>query len=389
VSSAHGPLHRLLLCFPREAVVRRGYRTVYAELFAKLPAETRLTVLVHPAAADELVQLLDAAERRSTTTIVRTGEDLRFTVWAQDPCVVLQGDGQTTLLVPAGFERQQDADTVALFAQVIGARVQRSSLPFHGGDVLTADVFVLVGRTCTAARSATFDAEDAAVGSDVPTHAVETERPELAERFGELVDPALRVHVVGTDRPLPVNRTRTIRVKGQDIIEVLPGGAQSPHPMIHLDMFLTLAGRGPDGRYRILVGSPAMADDLLGRSVVDSSLSEHLTDDGFEVLRNPLPLTYGDGRRDIDGELRDVRLWYLATSNNCLVQIDEGAGNRVWLPTYGHGPWKELAATDDANRRIWEQLGFTVTELTSFHTFAQRFGALHCIAKEFDRTPVA
>jgi hypothetical protein len=51
----------------------------------------------------------------------------------------------------------------------------------------------------------------------------------------------------------------------------------------------------------------------------------------------------------------------------------------------GHGAWKELAATDEANRRLWEELGFTVHELASFHAFAQRAGALHCIAKELER----
>lgn len=105
------------------------------------------------------------------------------------------------------------------------------------------------------------------------------------------------------------------------------------------------------------------------------------------MRRNPLPLTYGDGRRHIDGELRDVRLWYLATTNNCLVQIDEAEGDHVWLPTYGHDAWRELTATDAANRHLWEELGFAVHELTSFHAFAQRFGALHCIAKELDRHP--
>lgn len=49
VSSVHGPLGHLLLWFPREAVVRRGYLQVYADLLAQLPLATRLTVLAHPA----------------------------------------------------------------------------------------------------------------------------------------------------------------------------------------------------------------------------------------------------------------------------------------------------------------------------------------------------
>ena len=386
VSNAHGPLGHLLLWFPREAAVRRGYRAVYADLLAALPATTRLTVLVHPGAADVLTGLLDRSGRHATTTIVSTGADLRFSVWAQDPCLVLQcgGDG-VRLLTPSGFDRQQDTQAVEVIAEATGAEVVPTGLAFHGGDVLTGDDFVLIGRHGLDATVATL-ADDPAVAAGADAHAL------ALERFTDLLAGGRRLRVVGTAQALPAQRLRTIRVRGRDVVEILPGGADSPHPLIHLDMFLTLAGRGPDGRYRLLLGSPALADEILGRATVDEALAEHLddiaaqlADEGFEVVRTPLPLTYGHGRREVDGELRDVRLWYLATSNNCLVQIDEDSGDQVWLPTYGHGAWRELAATDEANRRIWEQLGFEVHQLTSFHTFTQRFGALHCIAKELDR----
>lgn len=164
-------------------------------------------------------------------------------------------------------------------------------------------------------------------------------------------------------------------------------------PLVHLDLFISLAGRGPSGKYRLLVGSPAAADALLDRPPVDHAVSplfddiaEQLRDEGFDVIRNPLPLTHGDGRRLVDGVARDVRLWYFATSNNCLVQIDAAEGDHVWLPTYGHGPWRELAATDDANRRIWAGLGFVTHQVADFHAFAQRLGALHCVTKFIERS---
>ncbi len=391
VSTAHGPLRRLLLYFPREAMVRSGYRVVYADLLGKLPAATRLTVVAHPGAVDALDQLLHESGRRATTTVIRSDLDLRFTVWAQDPCVVVQGnDEQTTFVTPARFDREQDADAVELLARATSADVQRSSLSFPGGDVLAGDDFVLLGWDC---RRATMDAPEHEAAAAAST---ETYRAASAARcFQELFAPDHRVRFVGTDRLLSHARTRPIEVKGREVVEILPGGGEGPHPLVHLDMFMTLAGRGADGRYRLLVGSPALADELLGRDVVDPELSAACDDvaaqllaEGFEVERNPLPLTFGDGRRRLDGEVRDVRLWYLATANNCLVQIDEVAGDHVWLPTYGHGAWRELTATDAVNRRIWEQLGFTVHELTSFHTFTQRFGALHCIAKELDRRPL-
>jgi hypothetical protein len=80
-----------------------------------------------------------------------------------------------------------------------------------------------------------------------------------------------------------------------------------------------------------------------------------------------------------------VRQWYFATSNNCLVEITD-TSKRVWLPTYGHGPWRALAATDEASREIWEELGFEVVQLGDFHPFAQNLGSLHCIKKYLARS---
>lgn len=388
VSTAHGPLRRLLLCFPLEAALRPGYRAAYADLFATLPPTTRLTVLVDPRAADVLDELVATAGRQATTTMVPADHGLRFTVWAQDPCLVLQDDdAQTTLLTPLIFDRQQDAGTVGLVARATGAQARPSSLRFHGGYVLVGDDFVLVGRDCREATLETLEREEA---TTIVGEQARTER--AAARFREELGSDRRVLFVGSGRRLPPDRTRPIHVNGGEVLEILPGGADSPPPLGHLDMFMTLAGRGPSGRYRVLVGSPALADDLLGRAPVDAAVSglfddvaAQLASEGFEVIRNPLPLTRGDGRRRIDGQLRDVRLWYFATANNCLVQLDAVEGDHVWLPTYGHGAWRELTATDAVNRQIWEGLGCTVHELGSFHAFAQRHGALRCIAKELDR----
>ena len=99
---------------------------------------------------------------------------------------------------------------------------------------------------------------------------------------------------------------------------------------------------------------------------------------GFEVTRTPLPRVY------VDYPEERVRQWYFATSNNCLVEVADGS-KRVWLPTYGHGPWAALRATDEANQAIWEKLGFEVVPLGNFHYFAQNLGALHCIKKYLAR----
>jgi hypothetical protein len=151
-------------------------------------------------------------------------------------------------------------------------------------------------------------------------------------------------------------------------------------------MFLTLAGRGDDGRYRVLVGDPRLAAQMLDQPVRPHAMAEVYDDvaagldrRGFDVRRNPLPLVYLDDPRD------RVRLWYFATANNALVQ-DVPGDRVVLLPTYGHGEWPELAITDEANAQIWRELGYQARMLGDFHPFAENLGAVHCITKYLART---
>lgn len=376
------------MCFPREAVLLRGYRAAYADLFAKLPATTRLTVLAHPSAVADLRELLTAAGADGRARVVVAPAELEFTVWAQDPYLALaDGEDGPCLLRPFFFRREGDAGIAEVLARSTQIRVKESSLCFQGGYVLVGDDFVLVGRDCLDATLETLEQDYA-----TPVPAGRDRVEFAAEVFREGLDPSRRVVFVGTDLPVPSEVKRAIVINGSEKIEFAHGDSGRAQPLGHLDMFVSLAGRGESGSYRLLVGSPALADRLLGRPPLEyavaalfDDVAEKLAEQGFEVIRNPLPLTYADGRRSVEGEERDVRIWYFASSNNCLVQIDEREGNHVWLPTYGHGAWKELAATDEANGRIWAELGFTVHQLTSFHAFAQRLGAVHCITKDLER----
>ena len=98
----------------------------------------------------------------------------------------------------------------------------------------------------------------------------------------------------------------------------------------------------------------------------------------FVVIRTPLPLIAGRNPR------KRTILWYFATSNNALVQV-EGNRKEVWLPTYGHGEWEVMKAVDNYHVRVWRSLGFQVHRLEDFHPFAIQLGAAHCIKKYLNR----
>ena len=149
----------------------------------------------------------------------------------------------------------------------------------------------------------------------------------VVDLFRKTFDPERDFFFVGTRLPVPDVQSRAVTINGEQWTEVLYAGTGYHQPIFHIDMFVSLTGRGQSGRYRVLVGSPAEADRLLGRSPLPQALSEIFDDvareleaQGFDVIRNPLPLTYVD-----DPQARE-RFWYFATSNNCLVQIDDAEG---------------------------------------------------------------
>lgn len=385
VSSAHGPIKHMLLCYPSYGAGERAYRTVYLDLLKKLPKTTRFTILTHPSVTRDLQAVLSAAGANKRATIVESPEYLQFLVWAEDPFVVVKDGagkkGKTYFIEPFSFARAADATVSDLIAEATPLQNLQSPLYFQGGNVLIGDDFVLIG--------ADYPTNTLALIHDYGHIAAPPGQNEAAfvnQLYRNTFDPLRAVKYVGTKLPIPQEQMREFKLGGKTWTEVLYAGAGQAQPIFHIDMFISLAGRAKSGQYRVLVGSPVMADSILKRPPVAHAMSEAFDDVvrqlqrmGFEVIRNPMPLTY------VDDPASRTRFWYFATSNNCLVQIDKRAGNHVWLPSYGHGDWADLAATDRANQRVWEGLGFTAHMLADFHPFAQNLGSVHCIKKYLER----
>lgn len=385
VSSAHGPLRHILFAYPGYAGGEFGYRGVYEDLFSKLPETTRLTVLSHPTVTADLQGALEAASASSRATIVEAPAHLNFLVWAEDPYVAVQDaadDPPTTYLVePFTFTRVGDAAMADLVADATAVQSTQSPLYFQGGNVLIGDDFVLIGADYPANTLALIDRYrhiDVPAGVDLGEF--------VRGLYRETLDPDRDVRYVGTKLPVPQYMRRRITVDGQPWTEELYLGTGTAQPIFHIDMFISLAGRDADGRYRLLVGSPPLASEILGAPTPEHAMAAIFDDvaaqlerQGFSVLRNPLPLTWVDDRST------RTRTWYFATANNSLVQIDDAAGDAVWLPSYGHGPWAYLAPIDAEMKRIWEGLGFEVHQLGDFNPFAQNLGSVHCIKKYLER----
>jgi hypothetical protein len=387
VSSAHGAFGHILLCYPSFAGGDDLFRDVFVDLFRKLPQAVELTVVAHPSVVSDLDGILQAERPGSQATIVEAPDYLHFTIWAEDPYVVVEDVGAAPprrfLVEPFAFPRGGDSVVADLVAEATELQSTQSPLFFQGGNVLIGDDFVLIGVDYLFETLDTFLRYRPVLGMpDDPGEAQQF----VVDLFRQTFDPGRELFFAGTRLRVPDEERRAVTIDGEQWTEVLFAGTGHHQPIFHIDMFVSLAGRSASGRYRLLVGSPALADDVLGRPQLPHALSEIFDDvarqlaaQGFEILRNPLPLTY------VDDPVAKERFWYFATSNNCLVQIADAEESQVWVPTYGHGPWSDLVATDEANRRVWEELGFTVHQLADFNVFAQNLGSVHCIKKYLGR----
>jgi hypothetical protein len=400
VSSAHGPLRHVMLWYPPETGSFRPYRAVYGDLLRLLPATTRVTMVVHPRSLVDAEALAEGAV--GDVELVTTPDWLGFSVWAEDACVVVEDVAAeppvTYFAEPFEFLRAGDQIVSDLVAQATTLQSTQLPLMFQGGNILIGDDFVFVGR----------DYLDESVDKAVEIGHIEgfpergsraAQESFIRDLFRRTFDPDRDVHFLESDPRGRVGNS-VVEEDGRVFFDEVETGRGPRQPIFHIDMFVSLAGPDPDsGRYRVLVGSPALADELMGWEPVEHELQEEydavarqLEGLGFLVGRTPLPYTVADfrGEEEVpagDGgtvTIQGRRVWYHATSNNCLVQID-GDGRDVWLPTYGYGAQRALEASDRSHRRTWEQLGFTVHQLGDFNAFAYNLGALHCIKKYLAR----
>ncbi len=384
VASAAGAIAKLLLTIPSYAVQGgddNPYGVVYRDLIAKLPPETELVILTHDVVADTVRSWVTAAQRAAPAQVIATDDFLGFSVWAEDGYVVIADEGEPNAFVePAAFPRYGDALVADQVGAAAGLDLYQAPLHLQGGNVLIGDDFFFIGLDYPLL---TF--EEGILTA--PTQAGEDAL--LREVYRRYLDAERSFVPVGTTLPVPAAAQREFRLGGATWTEELYAGNTpgTRQPIFHIDMFVSLAGRGGDGRYRVLVGDPREAARLTGEPLqahamapVFDDIARDLGRRGYAVTRTPLPLVYAD---DPGARLRS---WYFATSNNVLVHAPAGQRPTVFIPTYAHGPFADtLAATDRRNAEIWEGLGYAVVGLEDFHPFALNLGAAHCIKKYLAR----
>jgi hypothetical protein len=417
ISTWQGRIDRILLALPAYAVEDRDSEAAYRSLIAALRPGTEF-VAVHAAARrDDVAEWFRAAGHTDTVTFVPLPDYVSFTDWAEDAYVALTdaSDDSAYLMEPWEFLRAGDALIADAVEEHTDIRASQAPLIFQGGNCLIGDDFWFLGTDYFADTVALLRSGRPPVTVPDPAGLDGLVR----QLFRDYLDADRELMLIGTRRPIAVAEFRGRREGDTFYLDLPSGGAGDLQPIFHIDMFLTLVGR-ENGRFTVLVGDPAQADELLGttspydlREVYDS-IADGLSAAGFDVRRNPLvhrgtagqvlpladlaAIAGQDGNAALLEAVREltaagaaddtrviVRDWHHVTWNNCLVEHSASAGRHVYLPTFGHGGNADLAVIDTHMGRLWTELGFQVHPLGDFNAFARRQGVVHCVTKYLRR----
>ncbi|HEV2760990.1 MAG TPA: hypothetical protein VGV86_15630 [Acidimicrobiales bacterium] len=419
ISSWQGAIETLLLAFPAYGVESPELAAGYRSVIAAMRPGTKFVVVHNVSGRGDVEEWFTVAgHARGNVTYVPLPDYVSFTDWAEDAYVALldAADGASYLMEPWEFPRAGDALISESVQEHVTLRSGQAPLIFQGGNCLVGDDFWLLGKDYFADSVALVEGSFPPV--EIP--AGKTSDAFVTQLFADYVDGTRELVVVGTKRPIPLRQFYGTSEQGRFYLDIPGDGAGTYQPIFHIDMFITLVGPDPDGAFNVLVGSPALGDELLGTrspfsldSVFDS-IAAQLAAAGMKVHRNPLVHRPEVGRsltvaqlRDIAGEPGNeslleavtellaagatdstevrVRSWHHVTWNNCLVENSTTVGRRVYLPTFGHPPNEDLAPVDEEMKAFWERLGFSVHDLGDFNPFARRQGVVHCIKKYLGR----
>jgi hypothetical protein len=385
VSSAEGKISKILFTIPKNIHNENGKPlwNIYQNIFKQLPEHTLIVLAVQQQALSFVHQWVLEHGIKERFFFIEIPAHINITVWAEDPFVVAEDtiSGEKYFMEPHSFPRWEDGFIASFVSEKLNWNRTKLPIYFEGGNILVGDDFFLIGA-------------DYPIVSMGQTRKIikpkdnESETDFICRIYNESLDATRKMIIVGSTLPVPSNKTSEIEINGEQWTETFfqnnEGG--TVQPLFHIDMFVTLAGRKNGGKYRVLVGDPRLAAEILELDTIQYSMPElfddvakGLTNKGFEVIRLPLPMIY------MDDPEKKKRRWYFASYNNCLVEIINEHYKTIWLPTYGYGAWEVLRKTDKYAKAIFEELGFNVIQLADYHPLAEDSGSLHCIKKYLDR----
>jgi hypothetical protein len=354
VSDCGGLIEEVAMTIPQRVLQTSPHLKAAAlgKLVESLPADVTLYLMTDDPSTPLFRSWYEQRAFSAVPIVMGIGDDaplLDSEMWSQDPWMAAEQDGRLLL------HHLRYADRPGRQARWLSAHrrlaIDAPSLQLAGGNTLTGPDFRILG----------------------------TQSIELTRRIGQdsiSFEAALARHRALDPRPIHIFGF-PLPARGGAPIEL----RQQPH---HLDLVLSLTGKvTAAGKHLLLLADPRGTLDpdgprMPGWAEQLDATAERLAADGFAVLRNKVPYLSHPAYAP-NPSLR-------AYNNVMLENAIRTAKSRplVWLPHFGDLE-PDLGVYDDANRAVWESLGFEVVAVPGWSALVQAGGALRCASKVLRR----
>ncbi len=373
----------------RRAVLRNA--ALVTQIVNALPPSTKVTILTNDRAAFTVAR----NPHPQRVDFVELPSEHDFTIWPQDPFLVLLGrQGQPCLLGSAEFDRADDRLLVKGLAEHLGCKHRTSKLAFQGGNLVVGTRHVFIGVETIRHNALRLNISD-----EETVHRFQEELGRTVIVLGPLPQPVAHIDMVVTpldahhlavaDPSAGARLARAQLDKQPDTVGNFERSCEAlyfGHPQIDV----VHDRKGKEIRTQRIVGqtkTAVAACETIGPHL--DKLARHLKDFGYEVYRVPY---LAQGRDEPGGAANELGREHEHSCDNeepkagypCLTYnnvLMESLGDRrvVYLPQYG---W---AAMDTAAGQAWKRMGYTVVGVEGLTTSAISGGSLRCCVKVLQR----
>jgi hypothetical protein len=312
---------------------------------------------------------------------VELASDKSYTIWPQDPFLVLQNEeGAKEILISAEFERADDETFPETLARELGWPARRSSLAFEGGNIVSDEETTFIGANTVRYNALRLGETDVEIARRFE---IELGKPVLV--VGPYPQPVGHIDMILT--PLGGKRiavadaalgARTVRAEMEEHPEEVTTFEES----CERDFFGDSSIRSVVDAEGKAVESPSIVGGTANAVSASESLAglldgvaDALAARGYRVERIPFlmdePPSSADGKTVGPG-------YPTLTYNNVL--LDRGPeGATVFLPRYG------LKVLDRRAEDAWIELGYRVVSVAGLTVSAMYGGSLRCCVKVLSR----
>jgi len=383
-----GPIKHVVcvLNSARRATLRNA--SIVTHVINALPKQSRITILTN----DRPAFLIAGKRQPERLRLVDLPRQSAFTIWPQDPFLVLESeDGRRVLLASNGFERADDRLLPRSVAKQFGLRVRTSKLTFEGGNIVPGKQRAFVGANTIRLNALRLKIPD--------TEVVRIFQREIGRRIlvlGPLPQPVGHIDMAITaisDREVIVADPRwgaslamrelrqhpeTVRTFERTCRDQFFGNP-------HVKQVFDRTGK-PIRPPKVLGQTRKAAADSIAIAPQLDNLAAELRHWGYEVHRMPFlfcreappPASRKPNRKSRPVPSSPKPGYPCLTYNNVLTESVPGR-RTVYLPRYG---WKAL---DDAAAEAWKRLGYQIVPVEGFAASAMYGGSLRCCVKVIER----